>query len=82
MGVKITSDKKCFDCGINHEIELPNNTTLEKFNEDVKLWKSGQYIQQVMPYLNDESREILISGMCDLSFKNIESEDDFNFEID
>lgn len=32
--------------------------------EDVKNWKNGMLIQQAMPYLTADERELLISGTC------------------
>jgi len=32
--------------------------------EDVVQWKAGSYIQEAMPYLTAEQRELLISSTC------------------
>jgi hypothetical protein len=39
--------------------------------EDVKKWQSGALIQNVMPYLSDDQRELLISGTCGKCFDKI-----------
>jgi hypothetical protein len=36
--------------------------------QDVVDWKSGTYIQDAMPYLSVDEREILISGTCGTCF--------------
>ena len=36
--------------------------------QDVVDWKGGKYIQDAMPYLSVDEREILISGTCGTCF--------------
>lgn len=77
MGVKVKSSKVCLDCGIKHQIELPETVSLDQFNSDVEKCKEpGNYIQDVMNYLDKSSREILISGLCDEAFKLVSTDDD------
>jgi len=37
-------------------------------------WKNGELIQNVMPYLNEDERELLISGTCGKCFDKIFSD--------
>lgn len=46
----------CLGCGSGH--------TLEVYPLDYEAWKGGALIQSVMPYLNAEQRELLISNTC------------------
>jgi hypothetical protein len=36
--------------------------------EDVKRWRDGELIQNAMPYLSADERELLISGTCGTCF--------------
>ena len=46
--------------------------------EDLAAWRGGQLIQNAMPYLSPDEREILISGVCGRCFDEMfgEGEDD------
>lgn len=60
---RVKSDKTCPFCKIEHEIDIP--VTEEKFLRD--LWKVrflGEKIQDVLNYINEDSREILLTGYC------------------
>ena len=46
----------CRKCGTSHNL-LVNI-------KDVAAWKSGTYIQDAMPYLSADERELLISLAC------------------
>lgn len=46
----------CRLCGDQHEIVVGTM--------DYALWKGGSYIQDTMPYLTPDQREMLISGTC------------------
>jgi len=54
--MKETYSKKCIKC--KKEIEFKAKS------EDIEKWKKGAYIQDVMPYLKVDERELLISGIC------------------
>jgi len=41
-----------------------NQVEMKVFIEDVTAWENGALIQNAMPYLSSEEREILISGTC------------------
>lgn len=49
-------------------------------DRDLANWQNGQSIQNAMPYLTPDEREILISGICgpcfDAMFSSEESEDE------
>lgn len=47
---------KCFDCG--KEVMVNVNV------KDYVAWKRGALIQEAMPYLTADEREILISQIC------------------
>ena len=40
-------------------------------SEDVKQWVNGALIQDAMPYLSPDEREILISGICGMCFERM-----------
>ena len=49
------------------EIRCPfcgNVTLLSVVEEDFQKWQGGALIQDAMPYMDRESRETLISGIC------------------
>jgi hypothetical protein len=50
----------CRQCKVS--VELLVNIT------DVADWKLGKYIQDAMPYLSVDERELLISGTCGVCF--------------
>jgi len=56
----------CLKCGDIVRIDV-NAYDLEK-------WFQGEYIQDAMPYLNADEREILISGYCGPCFDVLYSE--------
>ena len=57
---------KCKTCGTGVEIECDPN--------DWVAWYEGKLIQDAMPYLTVDQREVLISGMCGVCFDNLFSE--------
>ena len=40
-------------------------------NADLDSWENGALIQDAMPYLSADEREILISGICGECFDNM-----------
>lgn len=44
--------------------------------EDYNRQKNGELIQNAMPYLNAEEREMLISGICPSCWNNMFNEED------
>jgi hypothetical protein len=52
--VKITLN--CFKCKELQTVIAPINNYLE--------WQAGKYIQDAMPMLNVDQREMLLSGIC------------------
>ena len=40
-------------------------------NADLDAWQNGTLIQDAMPYLSADDREILISGICGECFDNM-----------
>ena len=44
--------------------------------EDFAAWEGGELIQNAMPYLSADEREILISGICGRCFEEMYGEDD------
>lgn len=59
--------RKCIECG-----ELK---TVEVNEGDYNDWLNGELIQQVMPYLTADERELLMSGICGTCFDEIFAED-------
>jgi len=45
-----------------------NSYTVTAKAIDISRWQGGAIIQDVMPYLTDDERELLISGTCGSCF--------------
>ena len=41
-----------------------NQVEMQVHIEDVTAWENGELIQNAMPYLSADEREVLISGTC------------------
>ena len=41
-----------------------NQVEMQVYVEDVTAWENGDLIQNAMPYLSADEREVLISGTC------------------
>ena len=41
-----------------------NQVEMKVYVEDVTAWENGELIQNAMPYLSADEREVLISGTC------------------
>ena len=54
---------KCRTCGTN--ISLLVNMS------DMIAWKDGKYIQEAMPYLSADERELLISQTCGICWEEM-----------
>lgn len=63
MTAKRTLIKPCQGCGEIHELHVRE--------KDVIAWKNGTLIQNAMPYLSAEERELMISGFCSKCFINM-----------
>lgn len=63
MSATITNNRECVICGANHTVTVPDelfNATMVGLSQ----WQSGEYlIQDALPFLSDDDREILISGI-------------------
>ena len=57
----------CNRCSETHVLQI--NAT------DVESWQNGRLIQDAMPYLSADERELLISGMCGVCFDRLFSGD-------
>lgn len=53
----------CMDC--------KKSTTLQLTDEQIKRWREGELIQNVMPELTEDERELLISGICGKCFDSL-----------
>jgi len=53
----------CWRCNEHH--------ILAACAEDVDRWQNGELIQNAMPYLSADERELLISGTCGTCFDNM-----------
>lgn len=60
--------KKCNICGKLHVLDVKE--------ESYKLYLSGVHIQDALPELSVDDRELLISGICGTCFDAIFSSDD------
>ena len=58
----------CVCCGTVVKIVAPES--------DYRLWRSGQHIQDAMPTLTVDEREILISGICGKCFDGLGGDDE------
>ena len=62
-------DVQCRQCGVVYNI-LANR-------DDIQDWLSGSgYIQDILGYLSAAERELLISGTCDVCWKNMFGSDE------
>ena len=52
----VTFDKTCVQCHGKTTFKLPADGYLR--------WKSGELVQNALPKLSADDRELLISGMC------------------
>lgn len=62
--VEMLVHKRSMISGKINEMELPITT------EQLEDWQSGRLIQHVMPHLNDEQREFLMTGITPLEWKD------------
>lgn len=46
-------------------------TTMMVRIEDLVMWELGKYIQEAMPYLSADERELLISGTCGVCWEKM-----------
>jgi len=63
----------------NHKIEVTCRmcggiATLKVNEQDMIDWKQGKLIQNAMPYLNKEDRELIISNTCGDCFNKLFSD--------
>ena len=63
-------EKSCIKCGAMHDIVADP--------DDFAAWAKGTLIQDAMPYMSADERELLISSICGLCFDMMfgEGEDD------
>ena len=45
-------------------VQCSQERTIEASPRDVESWRDGELIQNAMPYLNEDQREMFISGVC------------------
>lgn len=55
-----TIRRECNSCKELHQIEV--------YAEDLQAWENGKLIQEAMPYLPPDIRELMISGICGKCF--------------
>lgn len=53
----------CCECGKEYNFEVPRDAALA--------WSNGARIQDAMPMLSPNERELLISGICETCFDKI-----------
>lgn len=54
--IKVSIPVNCKICGTKHILNVPY--------EGHRLWRSGVHIQNALPTLSPDERELLISGTC------------------
>lgn len=64
----ITIKKTCVMCKTNHELQVND--------QDLVRLQNGEHIQDVMPYLSADERELLISGICGKCFDKVFEDDE------
>jgi hypothetical protein len=67
LAAEITIDVECWKCHDHYYIE----TTEDK----LKRWQAGEHIQNVMPELSADHRELLISRTCPRCWDELWKED-------
>lgn len=68
----VRSEQLCQECKVKHIITLPDNISEQKFKDDMHEVKvNGKLIQNQLPYLNENQRELLITGYCDEAWYKI-----------
>jgi hypothetical protein len=69
----MTQEKVAIQC-----VKCQNVHILLVGSDDLHRWKDGELIQDAMPYLSADEREILISSICGLCFDEMfgEGEDE------
>lgn len=64
LGIEtITIEVRCISCGTVHQVTVNKRDFIE--------WRAGGLIQNVMPYLTADQRELLISRICGECFNKI-----------
>lgn len=66
--MKITIHKTCFSCNETYQLEV--------HEKDLIAIHQGAHIQDVMPYLSSDERELLISGICGKCFDGMFTDED------
>ena len=54
---------------------ITRTLTLDVTAEEIATWKAGELIQNALPELSDEERELLISKTCDSCWNKLFPED-------
>jgi len=60
---QIIIKKTCNQCNELHQIHI--------YKEDYKAWENSKLIQEAMPYVPKDIRELLISGICGSCFDGL-----------
>lgn len=56
-------EAKCDRCAENHQLRVNEQDYID--------WQNGKHIQDAMPYIPAEAREVLISGICGECFDDL-----------
>tara|TARA_R100000963_G_C4580705_1_gene61790 strand:+ start:340 stop:573 length:234 start_codon:yes stop_codon:yes gene_type:complete len=67
MHDKTTLTESCRTCGSEETITVET--------KDLHDWKNGTVIQEAMPYLNSDQREMMISHTCSVCWDKLFPED-------
>ena len=68
--MQLTDDTMQVECRICEDTHI-----LMVNIRDAKRWKEGELIQNAMPYLTPDERELLISGVCGTCFSKMYAPD-------
>ena len=65
---KVWSDITCVHCGSDHEVWTKPG--------DLETWSKGELIQEVLYYLSEDDRELLLSATCGICWDRLFPETD------
>ena len=71
---KILVGNRCSICGKMNKVEV--------YKKDFEAWQNGVLIQNAMPYLSAEERELLITGTCSECWDKMWGEPDEDEDCD
>jgi hypothetical protein len=68
--MRVMGNIKCVVCNKVHQLTIPA-TKMEEYYAGLALREEGMPIQEALPFLNNKQLELIISGLCDKAFEEI-----------